>query len=93
MRDAAPSTSRGALEHSIYLSLLASSPDPQKVINSLEDKYLATLERIVEAADEDSADLLAALSAQLPTRDDLLWVSTLRQIGQQMRAQPAQWGM
>ena len=71
MKDAASSTSRVALEHSVYVSLLASSSDPQKVIDSFEDRYLGMLERLVESADDDVMDLLTKLSGHLPSRDTL----------------------
>lgn len=85
MADSSPANARAAMEHGIYLSVLADHAEPSAVVNVLEHSYLRFFDEIVARDDFPGAlrDPLVELRDELPTtqpRRTQWWLAKVKQI-------------
>jgi hypothetical protein len=83
--DSAPANARAAVEHGVYLALLASVRDKELVLDKLESTFLKNTDRLRDSGttNEDQSELIQALLEVLPDitpNDGTGWVTVFEQV-------------
>lgn len=89
--DASPSTTRVALEHSVYISLFASSDDRHRIAERMESLHVKYLSDIFQAASSPESleeFLLIVLESSTPTgvNPELSWSAKMEQVCRQLQS-------